>query len=155
MKSTALVLSLATALITPLAAKDDAPRGYMPLAEFEEVKEKADGKKLVVLLVKGANDSCPNCTEAIANGERAIGSGTVKLFARAESIGSNVPDGLSPALKERIARGFTTGASVTFVVLNPDMTSILAEADRSVLQNDKKATAEFKKKIQDAKKELR
>jgi hypothetical protein len=35
------------------------------------------------------------------------------------------------------------------------MSSIIAEAGRKELQNDKKATAEFKKKVQDAKKALK
>ena len=52
-------------------------------------------------------------------------------------------------------QSFTTGAAVTFVVFNPDLSSIIAEASRKELQNDKKATAEFKKKIQDAQKALK
>ena len=63
--------------------------------------------------------------------------------------------GMPDAVVKRIRAGFTTGAAVTFVVFNPEMTEILAEAGRKELQSDKKATAEFKKKVQEAKRALR
>jgi hypothetical protein len=59
------------------------------------------------------------------------------------------------ALQERIKRNFTTGAAVTFVVFNPDMSAIITEATRKELQADKKATAEFKKKVKEAQKALK
>jgi hypothetical protein len=157
MKPTPLtaLLCLAAALILPLHAKDDAPRGYTPLAELQEAQTKADGKKLVVLVVKGKDDDCPNCAAAMENGEKAIGSGAVRIFARAETIGEADASGFTPALKDRIQQGFTTGAAVTFVVFNPDMTAIVAEAGRKELQSDKKATAAFKKEVQEAKKTLK
>jgi hypothetical protein len=151
----AAIVCLACSLILPLAAKDDVPRGYQPLAELEQAKTKAAGKKLVVLVVKGMDDACPNCAAALENGEKAIGSGVVKLFARAETIGKADASTFPPVLQERVKQHFTTGAAVTFVVFNPDMSSIIAEAGRKELQNDKKATAEFKKKVQDAKKALK
>lgn len=154
-KSLAAILLFACSLILPLAAKDDVPRGYQPLAEFEEAQAKAAGKKLVVLVVKGMDDACPNCAEAMENGERALGSGVVKLFARAESIGKADVSELPAALQQRIQKTFTSGAYVTFVVFNPDLSEIVAEAGRKELQNDKKATAEFKKKVQAAKKALK
>ncbi len=155
MKPIAALLCLATCLTLPLSAKDDAPRGFMPLSELKEAQTKADGKKLVVLVVKGMDDTCPNCAAALENGLKAVGSGVVKVFARAETIGKADASGFPPALQERIKRNFTTGAAVTFVVFNPDMSSIIAEATRKELQNDKKATAAFKKEVQDAQKALK
>ena len=154
-KSIATLLCIATCLILPLSAKDAAPRGFLPLSELNEASTKAGGKKLVVLVVKGMDDSCPNCAAALENGTKAVGSGVVKVFARAETIGKADASGFTPALKERIKRNFTTGAAVTFVVFNPDMSSIIVEASRKELQNDKKAIAEFKKKVQDAQKALK
>jgi hypothetical protein len=154
-KLIAAIVCLACSLILPLAAKDDVPRGYQPLAELEQAKTKADGKKLVVLVVKGMDDACPNCAAALENGEKALGSGVVKLFARAETIGKTDVSTFPPVLQERVKRQFTTGAAVTFVVFNPDMSSIIAEAGRKELQSDKKATAEFKKKVQEAKKAIK
>ncbi len=155
LKPIAAVLSLACSLILPLSAKDDVPRGFAPLTELKDVQTKAEGKKLVVLVVKGMDDACPNCTAALENGEKAVGSGVAKLFARAETIRAAESADFSPALKERIRQGFTTGASVTFVVFNPDMSAIVAEASRKELQADRKATAEFKKQVQEAKKALK
>lgn len=153
--SIAALLCLAFSLILPLSAKDDVPRGFTPLAELEEARTKAAGKKLVVLVVKGMDDACPNCATALENGEKAIGSGVVKVFARAETIGAVDTTSFPPALQERIRKRFTTGASVTFVVFNPDMSSIVAEAGRKELQDDKKATAAFKKEVQEARKALK
>ena len=155
MKPITALLCLASCLILPLSAKDDVPRGFTPLSELKDAQTKADGKKLVVLVVKGMDDTCPNCAAALANGLKAVGSGVVKVFARAETIGKADASGFPPALQERIKQMFTTGAAVTFVVFNPDMSSIIVEASRKELQNDKKATAEFKKKVQDAQKALK
>ena len=154
-KSIAALLCIVSCLILPLSAKDAAPRGFAPLSELSEAQTKAGGKKLVVLVVKGMDDACPNCAAALENGLKAIGSGVVKVFARAETIGKADASGFPPTLQERIKRNFTTGAAVTFVVFNPDMSSIIVEAGRKELQNDKKATAEFKKKVQDAQKALK
>ena len=155
MKPIAVLLCLSAALILPLSAKDDAPRGYAPLSEIQEAQAKADGKKLIVLVVKGMDDSCPNCAAALENGEKSVGSGVVKVFARAETIRQADSAKFTPALKDRISKGFSTGAWVTFVVFNPDMTTILAEASRKELQSDKKAIAAFKKEVQEAKKALK
>lgn len=154
-KTLAALFSLTTLLVLPLTAKDDAPRGFTPLAELQEAQTKAAGKKLIVLVVKGMDDACPNCATALDNGEKAIGSGVVKVFARAETIRKADSSGFTPALKNRIGNGFTTGAAVTFVVFNPDMSTIVAEASRKELQSDKKATAAFKKEVQAAKKALK
>jgi hypothetical protein len=158
MKKSTFVTSLVClmgCLVLPLAAKDDAPSGFVPLSELQEAQTKAAGKKLVVLVVKGMDDACPNCASAMANGEKAIGSGVVKVFARAEKISKADSTGFTPALKARIAKNFTTGAAVTFVVFNPDMTAIVAEASRKELQDDKDATNAFKKEVQEAKKGLK
>jgi hypothetical protein len=158
MKKSSFVTSLVCLLgflVLPLTAKDDAPSGFVPLSELQEAQAKAAGKKLVVLVVKGMDDACPNCASAMGNGEKAIGSGVVKVFARAETISKADSTGFTPALKARIAKNFTTGAAVTFVVFNPDMTTIVAEASRKELQDDKDATNAFKKEVQEAKKTLK
>jgi hypothetical protein len=138
------------------AAKQDVPRGFAPLFELKEVQTKAAAdKKLVVLVVKGMDDACPNCAAALENGLKAVGAGVVKVFARAETIGKADAADFPPALQERIKQGFTTGAAVTFVVFDPEMSRIIAQAGRAELQEDKKATAAFKKTVQDAKRELK
>lgn len=148
--ATALVLGIVT-----LSAKDDAPRGFMPISELQEARDKADGKKLIVLVVKGADDSCPNCAAALENGEKAVGSGVVKVFARAEKMNKADTSAYPAALKERAKQHFTTGAAVTFLVFDPAMEKIIAEAGRKELQSNKKLTAEFKKTVKEAKKEYK
>lgn len=157
MKNPILVLVSAFLFtVFPAAAKDDAPRGFSPISELKDAQSKAVAdKKLVVLVVKGMDDACPNCAAALENGEKAVGSGVVKVFARAETIRKLDSSAFPPALKERLKQPFVTGAYVTFVVFDPDMSKIVAEAGRKELQNDKKATAEFKKTVQEAKKSLK
>ncbi len=153
-----LLVILVSALFTAFsaAAKDDVPRGFSPLSELKAAQAEATAeKKLVVLVVKGMDDACPNCAAALDNGLQAVGSGVVKVFARAETIGKGDTSSFMPALQARVKQNFTTGAAVTFVVFDPEMTKIVAEAGRSVLQNDKKATATFKKTVQEAKKALK
>jgi hypothetical protein len=93
--------------------------------------------------------SSPNRRRAILTADRAAPADLASLAAAADSAG------FTQALKDRIGRGFNTGASVTFVVFNPDMSEILAEASRKELQSDKKATSAFKKEVQAAKKTLK
>ncbi len=150
------ILSTVVLAISPATAAEDVPRGFEPISAIKEAQsEAASKKKLVVLVVKGMDDACPNCAAALENGLKAVGSGVVKVFARAEKIGEADQADFTPALKDRIRKQFTRGAAVTFVVFDPEMTKIITEAGRRELQNDKKATAEFKKTVQQAKKDLK
>ena len=148
----ALILGIAT-----LTAKDKekAPRGYEPISELEAARSEAGGKKLIVVLVKGLDDSCPNCAAAMENGERAIGSGVVKVFARAETLNKADLSAYPAAFQERAKKKFTTSASVTFLVFDPAMEKLIAEATRTELQSNKKLTAEFKKTVKEAKSEYK
>lgn len=137
--------------ITTLSAKDKAPRGYEPISELEAARSEAGGKKLIVVLVKGLDDSCPNCAAAMENGERALGSGVVKVFTRAEEMNKADLSAYPQAFQERAKKKFTTNASVTFLVFDPAMEKLIAEATRTELQSNKKLTADFKKTIQEAK----
>ena len=155
-KSILILVSAIFLSALPAAAKDDAPRGFSPISELKDAQAKAvTDKKLVVLVVKGMDDTCPNCAAALENGEKAIGSGVVKVFARAETIGKEDASAFTPALQARVKQLFTTGAAVTFVVFDPAMSEIIVEASRKELQRDKKAIAEFKKTVQNAKKALK
>jgi len=157
MKNPVLVLVSSILLSAlPATAKDDAPRGFAPITELKDAQAKATtDKKLVVLVVKGMDDECPNCAAALENGEKAVGSGVVKVFARAETIRKQDTSSFPPALKERLKKPFVTGAYVTFVVFDPAMSKIIVEAGRKELQSDKKAIADFKKAVQEAKKTLK
>jgi len=99
-------------------AKDDTPRGYQPTSEFEEVAAKAKAKKkMITILVKGSNDSCPNCVTSVNNGERAVKTYSEFLFCRAKQV-----TGGKTQLPETIASQLTNisyGASVQFFVFDP------------------------------------
>jgi len=151
-----LVLSLLS--IGGLSAKEkvDAPRGFEPISELEAAKTEAVEKnQLLVVAVKGADDDCPHCTAAMESGEKAVGSGVVKVFARAEALNMADPTDFPPALEERAAKKFTTGASVEFLVFNPDGTKLLASSTRKELDGDKKAISAFKKEVAEHKRALK
>ena len=157
MKNSILVVVSAMLLSAfTVAAKEDAPRGFSSLSEMKDVQAKAAAdKKLVVLVVKGLNDSCPYCAAALANGVKAVGSGVIKVFARAETIGKADASAFTEAFKARAQQPFTMGAAVTFVVFDPEMNQIVAEAGRQELESNKKSIAAFKEKVQEAKKALK
>lgn len=143
--------------ITSLSAKDKdkTPRSYDPISELEAARSEANGKKLIVVLVKGLDDACPNCAAAMENGERAIGSGVVKVFARAETLNKADLSAYPKAFQERAKKKFTYGSAVTFLVFDPVMEKLIAEATRTELQSNKKLTADFKKIVQEAKSEYK
>lgn len=138
--------------ITSISAKDKTPGGYEPISELEAARAEAGGNKLIVVLVKGMNDSCPHCDDAVKAGQRAIGTGVVKIFARAETLNSANLSSYPQSFQTRAGKKFTTGASVTFLVFDPAMEKLIAEITRTELQGNKKLTAEFKKTVLDAKK---
>lgn len=138
-----------------LSAKEKIPAGYKPITEFKEAITESRGDKLIVLVVKGLDDDCPNCKEAMKNGERAVGSGVIKVFARAETLNSADLSAYPAALQERVKKqSFTTNAWVTFLVFDPKMEKIVAESSRKELQSNKELTADFKKVVQEAKEKL-
>lgn len=151
-----LILALSMVLTLPHAlAKEDVPRGYVPLSEVNEAITKSAGKKLIMLVVKGKDDDCPHCAAALENGEKAVGSGVIQVFTRAEALNPLDKSGLPPALKERAKKPFVTGAYVHVIVFNPDMTKIIVEAERNALENDKETLASIRKKVTEAKKALK
>ena len=156
MKLSLLLIAAAFLPVLPAIAKEDVPRGFLPLTELKEASAKATKeKKMVVLVVKGRDDACPYCAAALNNGLGAVGSGVVKVFARAEKIREADSSGFPEPLQARIKQGFTTGAAVTFLVFDAEMNSIVAEAGRRELEDDRKAIAAFKKTISEARKATR
>ncbi|MGC4015063.1 MAG: hypothetical protein QM755_11195 [Luteolibacter sp.] len=153
-----LLCSLAVALcsITLLHAKEDVPRGFTPISELKDVQAKAaKDKKLIVLVVKGSDDSCPHCAAAMEAADKSVGSGVLQVFARAADMNKADKGGFPEALKNRAKKLFTDGAWVTVLVFNPDMSQIIAEADRKGLDDNKEATAAFHQKVVEAKKALK
>ncbi len=148
-----LLFSLLT--VTGLCAKENIPRGYEPIANLEKAKAEAIAKnRLLVIMVKGRNDACPYCADALTNGEGAIGAGVVKVFARAEALNTADGSDYPSALQARVRRKFTTGASLTVLVFNPDMSQLLVESNRKELQSDRKSIAAFKSAVTDHKRQL-
>ncbi len=156
MKKT-ICLLVSTVLMTAVSCfADDVPTGFSPLSEIKEVQAKAalEGK-LVLLVVKGDAESA-NVEAAFHTGMNSVGGGVEKIFTRTDEINnanrSAFPKGLKELMDKRL---FTTGYSVTFVVFDPKMTTIYAQASGRALLNDRKLNIDFKKKVQDAKKTLK
>ena len=158
MKNSICCLVVCLLGIVGVSAKEkvDAPRGFQSISELDQAVAKAvEKKQLLVVAVKGANDSCPHCTSAMESGEKAVGSGVVKLFARAEALNTADTKAFPSALKERAAKKFTTGASVEYLVFNPEGTKLLASASRNQLDGNSKETMAFKKEVAEQKKALK
>lgn len=156
MKNSICCLVVSLLGICGLSAKDDAPRGFQPISELAEAKAEAvEKKQLLVIAVKGADDDCPHCVAAMDSGEKAVGGGVVKVFARAEALNKADISGFPSALKVRAAKKFTTGAWVEFLVFNSDGTKLLASSTRTELDGDSKAIAAFKKEVQEQKKAMK
>ena len=153
------LLSLVAILALPLAVfaketketKEKAPSGYISIDELAKAQEKAKAsKKLIAVLAKGMNDNCPHCSTAMGIGQSALKSDCVMVFTRAENIGAKT---LPEPVKNGLS-GAPTGAAVTFVVFNPDLTEVIARIGRDDLESDKKAVSALKKSVDTAKKKL-
>lgn len=148
-----LVVFFAVMMASPVWGKRTVPHGFIPLPELKEARARAEKEKeLLILVVKGDDDQCPNCAAAMENGLKAIGSGVVKVFSRVDEIRKADTSEFPESLKMRLKKSLTGGAYVTFIVFKPDMSEIITEAGRKELQNDKKAISAFKKDVQAAKK---
>jgi hypothetical protein len=151
-----LLYSLLALAILPLAivakeAKEKAPSGYYTFDEIAKAQEKAKtSKKMIAVLAKGMNDNCPHCVTAMGVGQSTLRNDCVLVFTRAETLPSKTAS-LPEAAKSGLG-GCPTGASVTFVVFNPEMTEMVAKIGRDQLENDRKAVAELKKTVSAAKK---
>ncbi|MEQ1853130.1 MAG: hypothetical protein ABMA01_16250 [Chthoniobacteraceae bacterium] len=151
-----LLHSLLALAILPLSlvakeAKETAPAGYYTFADLAKAQEKAKtSKKLIAVLAKGMNDNCPHCVTAMGVGQTTLRTDCVMVFTRAETLSSKTAS-LSDAAKSGLG-GCPTGAAVTFVVFNPEMTEMVAKIGRDELENDRKAVAELKKTVSAAKK---
>ena len=144
---------LFTALFASVAFAGDAPRGFMELDELAEAQAKAEKSgKLVAIVAKGKDDACPRCAAALENGTKAIKSNCVMVFARVADVRSN--DKL-PKTVTNETRDAPGGASVTFYVFDSKLEKLQAEANRGVLESDKKATKAFKAKVKAARKALK
>ena len=148
------LLSLLAVVAMPLAvfakeSKEKAPSGYISIDELAKAQEKAKtGKKLIAVLAKGANDNCPHCVAAMGVGQSALKGDCVLVFTRSENIGGK---SLPEPVKNGLA-GSPTGAAVTFVVFNADMTEVVGKIGRDALESDKKAVNALKKTVDEAKK---
>ena len=151
-----LLRSLLTLVILPLAlsakeAKEKAPAGYYTFDELAKAQEKAKtSKKLIAVLAKGANDDCPHCVTAMGVGQATLRTDCVMVFTRSEGLPAKTAS-LSEAAKSGLG-GCPTGAAVTYVVFNPEMTEVVGKIGRDALESDRKAVAELKKTVSEAKK---
>lgn len=154
MKQLIACLIVTVAFVSGSFAKekeDKAPSGYFTMDEMEKAQAKAKAtKKMIAVLVKGSNDACPHCAAAMTNGQSALRGDCVLVFTRtsgamekASALGEAAKSGLS---------GCPDGAAVTFVVFDPELKEVVAKLGRDPLETDRKAVADMKKTVAEAKK---
>ncbi len=150
------VLLVALCSVNVVVAKDEAkpkkekaPAGFFSWDELDKAKEKAKTtKKLIAVLAKGENDSCPHCVAAMSSGSSALRGDCVMVFVRSPGLAEKAAE-VSPEVKAGLS-GCPTGAAVTVVVFDPEMKEVVAKLGRDALEKDKKAVSEMKKKVKEA-----
>jgi len=153
----AICLLITTVLMSAVSCfADDVPAGFNPLSAMKDVQAKAAlNGKLILLVVKGGGvDS--SIDAGFKAGMNAVGGSVEKIFSRTDEINNADRSAFPTALKNMMDKSlFTTGYHIAFVVFDPKMTTVYAEASGRALVYDKKVYAEFKKKVQEAKKTLK
>jgi hypothetical protein len=152
-----IALSAAVLLVLqalPLSAYDI--KGAKPVSKLEEqqAKAKAD-KKLITLVYKGSDNTCPHCAAAAENGIKAVQSSSVMVLitekeAKESSIVSTLPKAIQDVLSVQ-----HRGAYVSFTVFDADLTKVIASGDRYALEKDQKKIHEFTSLVREAKKEIK
>lgn len=156
MKTLLCSFVVAVCAAATLHAKEDVPRGFTPISQLKDVQAKAvKDKKLIVLVVKGSDDACPHCAAAMEAADKSVGGGVIQVFARAADVNKADKSAYPAVLKSRAEKLFTDGAWVTVLVFNPDMSQIVAEADRKGLDGNKEVTSAFRQKVLEAKKTIK
>ena len=138
----------------PLAAYDI--KGAKPVTKLgeQQTKAKAD-KKLVTLVYKGSDNTCPHCAAAAENGIKAVQSSSVMVViteqeAKESSIVSKLPKAIQDVLSVQ-----HRGAYVSFTVFDADLTKVIASGDRFALEKDQKKIHAFTNLVREAKKEIK
>ena len=120
----------------------------------EQAKVKAS-KKLICIVYKGSDDSCPHCAAAAENGVKAVrGSAECVFITEAQVNDKAVMDKL-PVNVQKMLKSQPTNAWVSFTVYDADLTKVIATSNRESLETDKKATKQFSETIREAKDALK
>ncbi|MEO5917591.1 MAG: hypothetical protein ABIS50_25400 [Luteolibacter sp.] len=120
----------------------------------EQAKVK-DSKKLLCIVYKGADDSCPHCAAAAENGVKAVrGSAECVVITEAQVKDKAVMDKL-PSNVQKMLKEQPTNAWVSFTVYDADLTKVIAASSRESLETDKKATKQFSETVHAAKTALK
>ena len=156
-KAICLMISAVMLSAVPCFAGGDIPTGFSPLSEMKEAQARAAlNGKLVVLVVRGRGYDASYSDAAFQTGVKSLGGAVEKIFTRPEEINNADKSGFPQALRDLMKkRLFSSGSACTFVVFDPKMTTVYAEANGGDLLDDRKLNNAFKKKVQDAKKTLK
>ncbi len=147
-----LLVSLVVLASHCISFAGKVPSGYLPIAELEEAKAKAvKSGKLLAIVVKGSEDSCPRCAAALENGTKAIKSDAVLVFARVPEVqpGKGLPESVTKETQDAM-----DGAWVTFYVFDPALESLVAESSRKELESNRTEIKAFRDKVDASRKEL-
>jgi hypothetical protein len=120
----------------------------------EQAKVKA-GKKLICLVYKGADETCPHCAAAAENGVKAVRGSAECVFITEAQVKDQAIMGKLPSDVQKMLRTQPTNAWVSFTVYDADMTKVIATSSRQSLETDKNATKQFAETVRDAKNALK
>ncbi len=146
MKIVNTLIVLAFALITPAVIAGNLPRGFLPFSELSKAQEKAkETKKLVAIVAKGSDDSCPRCAAAMENGMKAVRGDCVLVFTRVADLRKDAAT--LPAKLQEAAQGAADGAAVYFYVFDPPLETLVAKAGRDELESNQDAIRAFNRAV--------
>lgn len=130
--------------------------GAKPIDKLASEQSKVkDTKKLLCIVYKGADDSCPHCAAAAENGVKAVRGSAECVFITEEQVKDPKVMEKLPAGVQTMLKSQPTNAWVSFTVYDAELTKVIATANRNSLETDKKATKEFTQTVRDAKKALK
>jgi len=130
--------------------------GAKPIDKLSAEQAKAkQGKKLITVVYKGADNNCPHCAAAAENGIKAVrASSEMVVITEAQTKDKALMSTLPPAV-QKVLSTQPTNAWVSFTVFDPDLTKVIASGNRETLETDKKAIREFSNKVHEAVKEVK
>ena len=131
-------------------------QGARPIDKLAAEQAKAKtGKKLMCIVYKGRDDSCPHCASAADNGVKAVRASTEMVVITEAQVADKALVATLPKAVQAVLAKQHTNAYVSFTVFDADLTTVIASADRYALDDDRKATREFAEKVRDARKEIK
>ncbi len=153
MRTPCLLLTMCLVLTRLASAYEISGAKPVDQLAAQQAKAKED-KKLLCIVYKGADNNCPHCAAAAANGIKAVHASAEMVVVTEAQVKDKTLMGTLPKSARDMLQRQPTNAWVSFTVFDPDMTKVIATGDRSSLETDKKAIHDFGDKVREARKAL-